>query len=116
MDGWACPNVAVQPGSECVRRCGCSVECCQRLMGGGGHIVSAPTKQEGASRASVHMQGLCDLAWCVWCRLGGGWCRRDNCPLYELPTESSLGVQSILKSLTLIQHSLDIQNPMWKLV
>src|SRR5258708_30416141 len=42
--------------------------------------------------------------------------RRDNCPLYELPTESSLGVQSILKSLTLIQHSLDIQNPMWKLV
>src|SRR5258708_18747434 len=27
-------------------------------MGGGGHIVSAPTKQEGASRASVHMQGL----------------------------------------------------------
>ena len=23
-------------------------------MGGGGHIVSAPTKQEGASRASVH--------------------------------------------------------------
>ncbi len=44
------------------------------------------------------------------------WCRQDNCPLYELPTESSLGVQSILKSLTLIQHSLDIQNPMWKLV
>src|SRR5258707_5603570 len=43
-------------------------------------------------------------------------CRRDNCPLYEPPTESSLGVQSILKSLTLIQHSLDIQNPMWKLV
>src|SRR5258708_33776933 len=42
--------------------------------------------------------------------------RRDNCPLYELPTESSLGVQSILKLLTLIQHSLDIQNPMWKLV
>src|SRR5258706_10680961 len=45
-----------------------------------------------------------------------GWCRQDNCPLYELPSESSLGVQSILKSLTLIQHSLDIQNPMWKLV
>src|SRR5258707_8282215 len=43
-------------------------------------------------------------------------CRQDNCPLYEPPTESSLGVQSILKSLTLIQHSLDIQNPMWKLV
>src|SRR5260221_1835038 len=43
-------------------------------------------------------------------------CRRDNCPLYEPPTESSLGVQSILKSLTLIQHSLDVQNPMWKLV
>src|SRR5258708_38045815 len=43
-------------------------------------------------------------------------CRQDNCPLYELPTESSLGVQSILKSLTLIQHSLDIQNLMWKLV
>src|SRR6266436_1055768 len=43
-------------------------------------------------------------------------CRRDNCPLYELPTESSLGVQSILKLLTLIQHSLDIQNLMWKLV
>src|SRR5258707_4032748 len=40
------PNVAVQPGSECAQRCGCSVECCQRLMGGGGHIVSAPTKQE----------------------------------------------------------------------
>src|SRR5258707_8183317 len=73
MDGWAHPNVAVQPGSECVQRCGCSVECCQRLMGGGGHIVSAPTKQEGASRASVHMQGLCDLAQCAWCRLGGGW-------------------------------------------
>src|SRR5258705_6933154 len=53
MDGWAHPNVAVQPGSECVQRCGCSAECCQRLMGGGGHIVSAPTKQE-ASRASVH--------------------------------------------------------------
>src|SRR5258705_12982741 len=35
-------------------------------MGGGGHIVSAPTKQEGASRASVHMQGLCVLAWCAW--------------------------------------------------
>src|SRR5260221_8900293 len=50
MDGWACPNVAVQPGLECVWRCGCSAECCQRLMGGGGHIVSAPTKQEGASR------------------------------------------------------------------
>src|SRR5258707_14258565 len=54
MDGWARPNVAVQPGSECVQRCGCSVECCQRLMGGGGHIVGALTKQEGASRASVH--------------------------------------------------------------
>src|SRR5258708_34549839 len=72
MDGQAHPNVPVQPGSECVLRCGCSAECCQRLMGGGGHIVSAPTKQEGASRASVHMQGLCDLAWCTWCRLGGG--------------------------------------------
>src|SRR5260221_1162668 len=72
MDGRASPNVAVQPGSECVQRCGCSAECCRRLMGGGGHIVSAPTKQEGASRASVHMQGLCDLAWCAWCRLGGG--------------------------------------------
>src|SRR5260221_12112807 len=43
-------------------------------------------------------------------------CRQDNCPLYELHTESSLGVQSVLKSLTLIQHSLDIQNLMWKLV
>src|SRR5258708_39078843 len=73
MDGQAHPNVAVQPGSECVWRCRCSAEYCQRLMGGGGHIVSAPTKQEGASRASVHMQGLCDLAWCAWCRLGGGW-------------------------------------------
>src|SRR5258706_13797318 len=41
-------------------------------MGGGGHIVSAPTKQEGASRASVHMQGLCVLAQCAWCGLGGG--------------------------------------------
>src|SRR5258708_6081020 len=48
MDGWACPNVAVQPGLECVWRCRCSVEYCQRLMGDGGHIVSAPTKQEGA--------------------------------------------------------------------
>ncbi len=46
----------------------------------------------------------------------GHQCRWDNCPLYELPTESSLGAQSILKSLTLIQHSLDIQNPVWKLV
>ena len=73
MDGQAHPNVAVQLGSECVQRCRCSVECCWRLMGGGGHIVSAPTKQEGASRASVHMQGLCDLAQCTWCRLGGGW-------------------------------------------
>ena len=45
-----------------------------------------------------------------------GQCRWDNCPLYELPTESSLGAQSILKLLTLIQHSLDVQNPMWKLV
>src|SRR5258708_4346642 len=69
MDGQACPNVAVQPGSECVWRCRCSAECCQRLMGGGGHIVSAPTKQEGASRASVHVQGLCDLAQCAWCGL-----------------------------------------------
>ena len=34
-----------------------------------------------------------------------GQCRWDNCPLYELPTESSLGAQSILKLLTLIQHS-----------
>src|SRR5258707_7871181 len=42
-------------------------------MGGGGHIVSAPTKQEGASRASVYMQGLCDLVQCAWCGLGGGW-------------------------------------------
>src|SRR5258708_17064006 len=56
----------------------CSVECCQRLMGGGGHIVSAPTKQEGASRASVHMQGLCDLAQCTWCGLGGGVTTRDR--------------------------------------
>src|SRR5258707_12984960 len=54
MDGWACPNVAVQPGLECAQMCRCSVECCWRLMGGGGHIVSAPTKQEGASRTSVH--------------------------------------------------------------
>src|SRR5258708_12147043 len=37
--------------------------------------------------------------------LGNGQCRWDNCPLYDLPTESSLGVQSILKSLPLIQHS-----------
>src|SRR5260221_13508534 len=34
MDGQACPNVAVQPGSEWVCGCGCSVEYCQRLMGG----------------------------------------------------------------------------------
>src|SRR5258708_6018988 len=54
MDGQARPNVAVQLGSECAQRCGCSAECCRRLMGGGGHIVSAPTKQEGASRASAH--------------------------------------------------------------
>src|SRR5258707_15053627 len=47
MDGWAHPNVAVQLGSECVQRCRCSAEYCQRLMGGGGHIVSAPTKQKG---------------------------------------------------------------------
>src|SRR5258707_4780850 len=72
MDGQACPNVAVQLGSECAWRCRCSAECCQRLMGGGGHIVSARRKQEVASRASVHMQGLCDLAQCAWCRLGGG--------------------------------------------
>src|SRR5258708_8725447 len=72
MDGWACPNVAVQLDSECVWRCRGSAECCQRLMGGGGHIVSGPTKQEGASRASVHMQGLCVLAWCTWGGLGGG--------------------------------------------
>ena len=26
-----------------------------------------------------------------------GWCRQDNCPLYDPPMESSLGVQSILK-------------------
>src|SRR5260221_2017349 len=45
------------------------------------------------------------------CTATFGRCRRDNCPLYEPPTESSLGVQSILKSLTLIQHSLDVQNP-----
>src|SRR5258708_45220 len=72
MDGQACPNVAVQPGSEHVCGCRCSAEYCWRLMGGGGHIVSAPTNQKGASRASVHMQGLCDLAWCAWCGLGGG--------------------------------------------
>src|SRR5260221_9182965 len=47
MDGQAHTNVAVQPGSECVQRCRCSAEYCQRLMGGGGHIVSAPTKQKG---------------------------------------------------------------------
>ena len=46
----------------------------------------------------------------------GTHCRWDNCPLYEPPTESSLGAQSIPKLLTLIQHSLDIQNLMWKLV
>src|SRR5258707_14883378 len=95
MDGQARPNVAVQPGSECAWRCRCSVECCWRLMGGGGHIVSAPTKQEGASRASVHMQGLCDLAWCAWCGLGGGqtqsstWCRQDNNLPHESFVESS---------------------------
>src|SRR5260370_3673061 len=81
MDGQAHPNVAVQPGSECVQRCGCSAECCQRLMGGGGQIVSAPTKQEGACRASVHMQGLCDLAWC----------RRENGSLHDPPMETSFG-------------------------
>ena len=53
MDGWACPNVAVQLGSECVHGCRCSVEYCQRLMGGGGHIVSAPTKQEGAGPVRI---------------------------------------------------------------
>src|SRR5260221_13635013 len=36
----------------------------------GGHImVHQPWK---GGKASVHMQGLCELAWCVWCRLGGG--------------------------------------------
>src|SRR5258708_20573239 len=44
------------------------------------------------------------------------WCRRDNCPLYEPPTESSLGVQIVLNSLTFIQHSLDIKNPIWKTI
>src|SRR5258708_33603113 len=80
---------------QCSRaRSVCSVECCWRLMGGGGHIVSAPTKQEGASRASVHMQGLCVLAWCAWCSLGGGQtqsstrCRRDNNPPHESFVES----------------------------
>src|SRR5260221_14068254 len=43
MDGQAHPNVAVQPGSEQVRGCRCSVEYCRRLMGGGGHIMGAPT-------------------------------------------------------------------------
>src|SRR5258708_30543870 len=70
MDGQARPNVAVQPGSECAQRCGCSAECCRRLMGGGGHIVSAPTKQEGASRASVHMQGLCDFGMVHMVQIG----------------------------------------------
>src|SRR5258708_33540988 len=36
--------------------------------------------------------------------LGNGQCRWDNCPLYDLLTESSLGVQNVLKSLPLIQH------------
>src|SRR5258708_19060179 len=43
MDGQACPNVAVQPGSGRVHRYRCSVEYCQRLMGGGGHIEGTPT-------------------------------------------------------------------------
>src|SRR5258708_33164927 len=43
MDGQARPNVAVQPGSEQERGCRCSVEYCRRLMGGGGHIMGAPT-------------------------------------------------------------------------
>src|SRR5258708_36870179 len=90
MDGWAHPNVAVQPGLECVWRCGCSAECCQRLMGGGGHIVSAPTKQEGASRASVHMQGLCDLAQCAWCGLGGGW-TQSSTQIFQWCTKTPLG-------------------------
>src|SRR5258705_8045634 len=92
MDGWACPNVAVQPGLECVWRCRCSAEYCQRLMGGGGHIVSAPTKQKGASRASVHVQGLCDLAWCTWCRLGGGQTQSstDIPTVYKTPLGTSV--------------------------
>ena len=59
MDGQAHPNVAVQPGLEQVHGCRCSAEYCQRLMGGGGHIVSAPTNQKGASRASVEREEGC---------------------------------------------------------
>src|SRR5258707_4331368 len=93
MDGWACPNVAVQLGLECAWRCRCSVECCWRLMGGGGHMVSAPTKQEGASRASVHMQGLCDLAQCTWCGLGGGWTELNTDIPMVYKTPSGTGVE-----------------------
>src|SRR5260221_42606 len=95
MDGWACPNVAVQLGSECVWRCRCSAECCWRLMGGGGHIVSAPTKHEGASRASGHMRGLCVLAW--GCDVMARACRMEGRPRCQSVPEHREEVRECLE-------------------
>src|SRR5258707_3328261 len=61
MVGQACPNVAVQLGLEWVCRCRCSVEYCQRLMGG----------VWWAHNGAPTMEGWL-LGQCAWCGLGEG--------------------------------------------
>src|SRR5258707_12717827 len=74
MDGWARPNVAVQPGSEQEHGCRCSVEYCRRLMGGGGHIMGAPTNwKDGLWGRWAKLPWV--LEWQGWtggCKSGGG--------------------------------------------
>src|SRR5258707_15169447 len=46
------------------------------------------------SRASVHMQGLCDLAQCAWCGLGGGWTQSSTRTFQQCTkTPSGTGVE-----------------------
>src|SRR5258708_375306 len=54
-----------------------------------------PTLACTGHNTSLYCQLWVSIPCCILAQ-----CRWDNCPLYEPPTESSLGAQSILKSLT----------------
>src|SRR5258708_39109819 len=87
MDGWARPNVAVQPGSEQEHGCRCSVEYCRRLMGGGGHIMGAPTNWKDGLWGRwaklprvLEWQGQMGRSKCgvIWLEMGVGTCAQGK--------------------------------------
>src|SRR5258708_37183021 len=70
VTGSKCSNVTGFRTCMAVRGCGKIDKMLMERVYGGRKMVHQPWK--GGCWAGVHVQGLHELAWCTWCRLGGG--------------------------------------------